>query len=430
MKYLKFFILLLAAGQLSAQSLPSYYDDYIAAKKAEVQALKANEGDAFMFFADTHIKPGGTIITYAPDLINTIFEGDASPTVIWGGDAVPAYTDAVEKSWDLHKDMFKRIAPGTAILLTHGNHDLTARISKDVKEGYSLSQAATAKRFKAVTSPKAVYNTADKNTLYFYYDKPESKVRYIILDVFDEFAGTDVFWGVKDGFSDKQYEWIFSEAVMNAPKDYALFFVMHWTTTYDKAERYRKLNEALYALAQHQDYGDFAFSQRPDLKLLMALGGHRHHDMQVAFNGLWSVITVCDACYTDDTRSPFSEFYTEKRKKETTVQHGLDYVSISKDLSKVTMNRFGIGRNRTFNLNPITVSVGTDVKLSSDDAVRWVCYDSDAIKYVNRKRWSLPSTVIGVTPDGHVYGLQEGQAVVAAIDSKGNQEYFYIKVNK
>ena len=94
------------------------------------------------------------------------------------------------------------------------------------------------------------------------------------------------------------------------------------------------------------------------------------------------------------------------------------------------MIRFGIGRNRKFNLNPITVSVGADVKLSSDDAVSWVCYDSDSIKYVNRKRWSLPSTVIGVTPDGHVYGLQEGQAVVAAIDSKGNQEYFYIKVNK
>jgi hypothetical protein len=29
-----------------------------------------------------------------------------------------------------------------------------------------------------------------------------------------------------------------------------------------------------------------------------------------------------------------------------------------------------------------------------------------------------------------VFGLKEGEAVVAAIDSKGNQEYFYVKVTK
>lgn len=430
MKYLKFFILLLAAGQLSAQTLPSYYDAYIAAKKAEVSAVSSEQSDGFIFLSDTHIKPGASIVNYTPELINAIMDGVAAPKVIWGGDAVPAYTDQVEKSWELHKQMFDRITTGTDVLLTHGNHDLTARISKDVKEGYSLSKSATAKRFKAVTSEKAVYNPADKNTLYFYYDQPYSKVRYIILDVFDEFKGTDVYWGVKEGFSDKQYEWVFREAVMNAPKDYGLFFVMHWTTTFDKAVHYKKLNETLHAFARHQDYGEFEFSKREDLKLLMALGGHRHHDMQVASNGLWSVITVCDACYTDDTRSPFSEFYKEQRKKETTQQHGFDYVSINKDFSKVSMIRFGIGRNRVFNINPVSVTLGSEISLTSEDSVKWICYDSDAIKYVNRKRWSLPSSVVGVTPDGRVFGLKEGEAVVAAIDSKGNQEYFYVKVTK
>ena len=430
MKKSIYIALLFMAGHLSAQSLPSYYDDYVSAKKAEVEAVISEQSDGFIFLSDTHIKPGASIINYAPGLINSILEGVSLPKVIWGGDAVPAYTDEVEKSWDLHKEMFMAIDSETDILLTHGNHDLTARISKDVKEGYSLSKAATAKRFKAVTSKKAVYNAADKNSLYFYYDQPEAKIRYIILDVFDELKGTDVYWGVKDGFSEKQFEWVFNEAVLNAPKDYAIFFVMHWTTPFDKAERYKKLNEAMYALANHQDYEGLSFSKRPDLKLLMALGGHRHHDMQVAFNGMWSVITVCDACYTDDSRSPFAEFYSEKRVKESTVQHGFDYVSVNNEHDRISMIRVGIGRNRIFNLKPINITLGSDITLTSDNSLQWVCYDSDAIKYINRKRWSLPSTVVGVTPQGRVFGLKEGEAVVAAIDSKGNQEYFYVTVNE
>jgi hypothetical protein len=94
------------------------------------------------------------------------------------------------------------------------------------------------------------------------------------------------------------------------------------------------------------------------------------------------------------------------------------------------MIRFGIGRNRVFNINPVSVSLGAEVSLVSEDSVQWICYDSDAIKYINRKRWSLPSSIVGVTPDGRVFGLKEGEAVVAAIDSKGNQEYFYVKVTK
>ena len=164
------------------QVLPPGYDAYLSVKKAEISALLPSQADGFVFWADTHFKADGE--STSSEIISTVLNGLPHPKAIWGGDAIIAYTNDVEQCWKAQKASFARLDKGIRLLPVRGNHDLTARESKDIKAGYSLSPKSTFKAFSAVTTKGAVRNPKDKTGLYYYYDEPDTRIRYIVADVF------------------------------------------------------------------------------------------------------------------------------------------------------------------------------------------------------------------------------------------------------
>lgn len=408
--------LVLTAPAEACNALPPGYDEYLSAKKMEIEALIPSQVDGFVFWADTHFKEDGESIS--SEIISTVLNGLPRPKAIWGGDAITAYTNDVEQCWKAQKVDFARLDKNICLLPVRGNHDLTARESKDIKAGYSLSPNATFKAFSAVTAKGVVRNPKDKTGLYYYYDEPNARIRYIVADVFDRFEGTDVFWGVKEGVSDQQLKWLTEEAMDKAPGGWSLVFAMHSAIGFEVETHkcYIPLVNAIETLPQ----------RRPDLHVLMVLGGHRHHDMQTVRSAVWYVQIACDAPYADGTRSPFSPAGIQ-RKKDTPDEHAMDYVSISNNGKTVSMVRIGYGANRTYHLSPIEIKVGENLSMQGNGIVNWVAYDAIGSKYKNKK-WQLSCDVAGITPDGQLFGLSEGESVVVAIDSAGNQEYYYVKV--
>lgn len=408
-----FFLTTPAAGQ---RVLPVEYNEYLSAKKAELAALLPSVSDGFVFWTDTHFKANGE--SSSSEIISTVLDGLPHPKAIWGGDAITAYTNDVELCWRAQKASFDRLDKSICLLPVRGNHDLTARESKDIKAGYSLSPKATFKAFSAVTAKGVVRNSKDKTGLYYYYDEPNARIRYIVADVFDRFEGTDVFWGVKEGVSDQQLKWLTEEAMDKAPEGWRLVFAMHSAIGFDINihKCYVPLVNAIETLSE----------RRPDLRVLMVLGGHRHHDMQIVRNGVWYVQTVCDAPYPDGTRSPFSPPGVQ-RKAGTPNEHAMDYVAVSKDGDTVFMVRIGYGSNRTYHLTPIEIAVGESLEMSGEEISTWYAYDSTGDAYKNKK-WNLTCNVAGITPTGRLFGLSEGDSVVVAIDASGNQNYYYVKV--
>ena len=402
----------------SRQSLPPSYDEHISAKKAEISALVPSQADGFVFWTDTHFKAYGE--SSSSEIISLLLDGIPRPKAIWGGDAITAYTNDIEKCWRAQTREFARLDKDIRLMPVRGNHDLTARESKDVKAGYSLSPKATFKAFDAVTTKGVIRNPKDKNGLYYYYDETETRIRYIVVDMFESFDGTDVFWGVKPGVSEKQLVWLVDEAIGKAPEGWGLVFAMHSSVGFDLSvhKSYVPLAEAIETLPTY----------RPDLKVLLVLGGHRHHDMQIVRSGVWYVMTASDATYQDYARSPFSPPGV-RREKGTSNEHVIDYISVSKDMDTVSMIRIGYGSNRTYHLTPIEISVGESIQMPSEGIKTWVAYDSERSKYsFSNTKWYFSCEVAGITPNGRLFALSAGDSVLAAIDSIGNLQFYYLKV--
>lgn len=406
-------------GSAAERSLPAYYSSHIATKKAEVAALSSSQADGFIFWTDTHVSANSG---YSPLLIRDLLTQTSGTKVFWGGDAVPAYTSDPSASWAVQVGMFDEINNTEGIYPVHGNHDLTCRESSESSSGVTLSKSEVSQKFRDVSGPAAVYNMSDAASLYYYVDNVSAGIRYIVMDVYDQFQSGNVYWGVHEGVSQTQMDWVFGTVVMGAPQNYKIVVLTHFAPGFNAG--LSSLNAALTALSAHEDYGTYSFSSRQDLELILVLGGHRHHDMQLNTDGVWTVQTVCDACYSDFSRSPFAPSIT--RSSGTIYEQGLDYVSIAPDFSTITMVRAGVGGNRVFNMSTYEISEGQTLQLSSSGATSWTAYDSSSS--YDDGSWTLTSNVATVSSSGLVTGVNEGYSVIAAEDASNNLELFKIKV--
>lgn len=409
----------------SLPEVPEYYKVYINNKASDVSALQNDIADGFVFWTDTHVGANGLD---SPALINHITAMSSSRKVFWGGDAISAYTADAPAQWQIQEKMHRSISSQTKLFNIHGNHDITAKNSKESSEGYTMPKDEVKKCFAGMMTSEIVRNTADENGLYYYYDEPASKIRYIVMDLYESYSGESTPWGVTSEVSSLQMDWIFNEAVLNAPEGYGLFFMMHNSVGFYRTDtKFQELYDALSALSSHTSFHSYDFSERADLKLLMVLGGHAHHDMQIALGGVFYVQTASDACYEDFKRSPFADTRIQ-RVSDSIYEHAFDYVGISEDFQTITMLRVGVGGNRRYNLEPIVMVPGESLKIESDNATEWYCYDSESIYESNT--WTLGSNVATITSDGTVTAKTAGDAVVVAMDDDHNLDIYYISVTE
>lgn len=403
---------------LFGSDVPSYYVNHVTERANMVQALQSNQLDGFVFWTDTHMADN---TKHAPSLIEAVLAKANNPKVFWGGDAVPSYTDNVETWWTVQADANNRILKSARLFNCHGNHDLTCQVSSTSATGYTLPKSQVRSLFQSAMSD-VTWSNAETDALYYYFDETASGIRYIVMDTFDKFGDTDAPRAVYQNVNTTQLNWIFSEAVMKAPANSSLVFIMHCNAAFGISNVYK----ALTALARHEDYGSYKFSTRQDLKLLFTIGGHYHHDMQIATDGVFHIQSECDARYSQGfIRNPFADA-SITRDSGTINEQAFDYVSLSKDCTMLTMVRVGHGGCRQFHLTPVTLNVGASRQLVSSAATIWYCYDSSST--YSSGVWTLTDNVAGISNSGMVTAKAKGEAVAVAMDASYNIELFYIKV--
>lgn len=414
-------VLVFAVPLVLRSQCPDYFSDMLEKNCPQIENLKKTQRDGFFFWTDSHLNANSF---NTPSVIKATVQKCALDTkVIFGGDVEPAFGTSIAEYMNRQIEIGKDIQTFARNYNVRGNHDFTIRLANDSPEGYTLPQDSTAMAIFTATEKDVVRNPDDPWGCYYYFDEPSSHIRYFVLETTDSTSAGNKPWGVQSTMRKTQVDWLFDTAVPSTPRRWSLVFISHipFSSEFGGESDFTKVRSRIEAIS----------SQRPDLKVLMVLSGHRHHDISFYENGILHVVTASDAYYQDFNRSPIHSQDPE-RQTGTPGEIAFDYVSIGK--RTIDMVRFGICSSRSFTLKPVTLKVGKRKKLSRlcPDAVSWMEYDSRGNQYVRGAGytaiWKLSNKVATVGENGTVEALSEGEATVVAIDGEGKEHYFYIKV--
>lgn len=392
------------------------------------------DGGSFIFITDTH----GTSNTWnSPQQIKYIFQNTPIDKVIWGGDAISAYGNNIEQQWEWHCSAFDKIVKGFGnVYKVRGNHDFTIRAYEDSEDGRTLSQHQTFQYLFHDAPVGVVRNTEDPNGCYYYFDDDNCNVRYIIIDTDDSVEEGNVPWGVINGVHDVQLNWIANTAILNTPDNYGIIIVSHipiTDTTTQYFSTYKNLLQVVNAV-NSKSAGiigpvSYDFSALSNVRVLLYLSGHQHHDMQTYQNGVLHVVTACDTAYSDYLSDPF---VVDKSGRYGANAQCFDGVCIDKNKENISFIRFGVGGNRFFHLQPVRFKVGEEVLLNisqKGDAFTWHSYNSSGNSYANWV-WTLSNTIVAVDGQGVVSGIVPGEAVVLNMNERGDKEFYNVIVEK
>lgn len=392
------------------------------------------EGGSFIFITDTHVTSN---CLNSPQQIKYILQNTPIDKVIWGGDAISAYGNNIEQQWEWHCNAFDANIKGFGdFYKVRGNHDFTIRYSEGSEGGKTLSQHQTFQYLFEDAPYNIVRNLNDPDGCYYYFDDDNSKVRFIILDTNDSVTEGNVPWGLINEVHDIQLEWITNIAIASIPNNYCIVFVSHnpiTDTTSADNNTYTNVLQLVNAVNAKGTGNigsvNYNFSSLENVKVILYLSGHMHHDLQTYKNGVLHVVTASDAAYGDYQAD---SFVVDKSGRNGANAQCFDCVCINKDKDNISFIRFGVGGNRYFHLQPIRLKIGEERLINTTQEgkeITWYSYNSSGNSYSDGV-WNLNNTVIVVDNYGVVKGQQRGDAVVLNMNEKGDKEFYNIIVEE
>ena len=169
-------------------------------------------------------------------------------------------------------------------------------------------------------------------------------------------------------------------------------------------------------------------------RILLALSGHHHGELQSCVEGIWHVTEPCDAAYLDyiNRSQPWCADLPVK-EAGTWAGQTFDAVQIDPARGLAHFTRVGGGTDRTLHLVPRGLRVGGSAVLAattlSGGPVRWGAYDADhATARPNPARkydyfTDYTSHVGDITGEGVFTARAPGEAVAIATAPDGAREY-------
>lgn len=320
--------LLKRVGDLKA--LPEYWDSTIFAKSALIRDIQKNEVDGFFFFTDTHYpKNAGNT---APVICAVNSALSIPRRAIFGGD-MSTYTSDYSSGIVPNFQVMQQVRGSAGFYPLRGNHDVMIDSKTNVMEQWDVATV-----FKDYTSEDAVYNKADETACYYYLDNPSANIRYVFFDTTDSVHGGSVVYGM----SPKQIKWIVEDVVLKAPRGCKFVFLGHVPFISEKKRGTEEVASLVRAINSHSIFEyrgtEYDLSQRKDVSVLFMLSGHLHRDLSFFQAGVPQILTTCDS------------YFKNPEMIGTVAEQAIDYISISKDLKKVTLIRLGRGKDRVFEL--------------------------------------------------------------------------------
>ena len=417
----------------------------IARVASRVRRLSESCPIGFWFLTDLHVPSNHG--ESAP-LLARLFDETGLRTVVCGGDIPEAFGDRASLDDSIARyrrdwvDAIERA--GGAFLPVHGNHDFAIRAAADVDDGYTYPAAET----RAIMLDTAAVRTravADPESCAYYADFPDAHARLIVVDTTDSVTTDRPYWGLVDGAGEAQLLWLAEHALADIPEDWGVIVTSHIPIAGVGAGEADRVNFAPLAalLAAYQTRGratvsghDIDFSNAQG-RILLAISGHHHGELQSCVAGIWHVTEPCDAAYLDyiNRSKPWCDDLPVK-KAGTWAGQTFDAVQIDPARGLAHFTRVGGGSDRTLHLVPRVMSVGESVALADaalpDGPVRWGAYDGDhATARPNPARkydyfTDYTSCVGSITADGVFTAREPGEAVAVATASDGSRAYWPI----
>lgn len=330
--------------------LPGYYhaSNYIDSKVDKINSNSSiASGVNFAYITDTHY---GDNAGQSGKLLKYIKENTAISTVVFGGDIVRAYGTKAN-AWDDVK-MYTSLVDNIGIIYgTKGNHDITIRASASETTGWTAPQSTIYDILNRRN--ERLIDNGINNKSYYYFDNKIQKVRFIILDQYEDIqSGETTYWGTKSKFSQEQLNWLINDA-LNVD-GYTLVVFTHSPS--DSSMQYYSpyldvVQKLLVALANKQHFtynqneltADVDFSATTNT-VACHLSGHAHIDETHVDNGVLSIGVLCDAAYNDDP-----QYKDKPRTKGTINEQAFDIVSLDTTNRTIKLVRIGQGNDREFN---------------------------------------------------------------------------------
>lgn len=391
------------------QNLPDYYVDYLDTICVQINELKANEADGFIFWTDPHY-PENAGNTAA--IIDHIQKKIGNCLLFFGGDATKN-APSMDEGLAAYSALLSQVGRNGNLFALRGNHDFTSSTRDAAPQTMSAEQVDSI--LSPFISPKAVFDTSENHPTWYYVDSPRGKIRYIVFDSSDTIKNDKILYGM----SEKQVNWIFDTAIATAPKDWKILILSHVPFAPDHTD-----------VPSHLD----AASRIADIdNVLLCIAGHRHSDIESGIGGVFQVLTAAD-CLIDVGRTlcPYSQ-WAGKKVAGTVNEQTLDYISVSKDYTKVTMKRIGYGHDRIFNIIPKIAKVGDVLKFkTSVGPVKWFAFDAQGNKIGAYREDGLREYLTShlnasISEDGHLTCLRAGYTIVVALYEDGAKEYYMIQ---
>ena len=248
-----------------------------------------------------------------------------------------------------------------------GNHDDSSLKVMHQSTPRMLEENISRDEFKSAyrTREKLFDEVRNGDSLYFYRDFPEKKIRLIGLescdvpeDVFKADGGVEYLRIWEMGYREEQLKWIYENALLNCPSDYSVIVTSHLylnpksftagnsnQANENKSENHQnhdvlrdmlvafKTGSAFSAATTYPDFevnfsGDF--TSQGSRKLVGVFGGHLHEDIQSSLVGINNIAINASTIKSADDIGKVTE-------------DGFSIIEIDTELSE--FNILGFGKN-------------------------------------------------------------------------------------
>lgn len=322
-----------------SSDLPSYYDSYVPTKaKSICSKLTNGNSSAIVFITDIHY-PENTMIS--PSLVDAICKQTNINKVFLGGDDINRETEKNNALRQINRINSAYRYPSVKTFTVVGNHEFNNPGASPDPDIVANQLSATDLRFTILNSflDRVTYDT---NTLSYYYDDVDAKIRYIVCSV-TYTSGVDI----------NSIKWCCSK-LLTVPADYHVVVLCHTiiSTNYETGVHSVTgsrlyLTNALDAYKQRQSYtldGSTYDFTNANGTLICAICGDGHIDADYTTAAGVLIIET-----TSDNGPQAEDDYD--RTAETTNEQAFDVYIFDKTNFKIHIVRVGAGNDREFDFS-------------------------------------------------------------------------------
>lgn len=341
---------------------PEYIKENVEAALARIKKVADEKSVSFAFMTDIHYSKTPNHDVRFQRLMNayrTLKENIGADKILIGGDVV---NDGTKKYKRDNQRELAHLLSGEKFFPANGNHDDNSIWDTVTETAPAVNHLTSGELYSLFYShlPELGAKFADEGeSLYYYYDDNDEKIRYIFLDMCDAPQDRDSEGRIIHtkqttyAFSQKQIDWLISDALNVREEGFGAVITMHsfFREEDGESKRLTVVRDILDAcktggkISKTYYEGEFAvsvnvdFGTRPHPDIIAVLAGHHHKDMGVYTESKIPVIFTGNVMMYD---------YAVPRIDGTPSELLFDVVTIDRKKRKIYTTRIGAGDHREF----------------------------------------------------------------------------------